>query len=281
MLPQCSSGAGGAGAAVRVGSKNFGENIVVGELYAAALERANIAVQRHMNLGSTQIATAAMQRGDIDLYPEYTGTGLIDVLHLAPMRDANALFATIKSAYATRYKLTWLQPSPANDSQGLCVTQPVAQKYNVRTLSACAKIAPQLRFAAIPEFVSRADALPGLQKFYGGFRFKDVKTFDIGLQYDALTHGDADVATAFTTDSQIDTDHLVLLSDDRHFWPAYNIAPVVRNETLQAHPAIAQVLNKLSPLLTDKVLRSFNYQFNVKKTEAADIAKAFLAEHAG
>lgn len=279
VMPQCSSPAGAG--AVRVGSKNFGENIVVGELYAAALERANIAVQRHMNLGSTQIATAAMQRGDIDLYPEYTGTGLIDVLHLAPMRDANALFATIKSAYATRYKLTWLQASPANDSQGLCVTQSVAQKYNVRTLSACAKIAPQLRFAAIPEFVSRADALPGLQKFYGGFRFEDVKTFDIGLQYDALTHGDADVATAFTTDSQIDTDHLVLLADDRHFWPAYNIAPVVRNETLQAHPAIAQVLNKLSPLLTDAVLRNFNYQFNVKKTEAADIAKAFLAEHAG
>ncbi len=279
VLPQCSGGA--ANGAIRVGSKNFGESIVVGELYAAALERAHLTVERHMNLGATQIATEALQRGDIDLYPEYTGTGLIDVLHLPPVRNARTLFATVAREYGSRYGMTWLPPSPANDSQGLCVTQAVAAKYNVRTLSQCAAAAPQLRFASIPEFVTRADALPGLQKFYGGFRFKDVRTFEIGLQYDALTHGDADVATAFTTDSQIGTEHLVLLRDDRAFWPAYNIAPVVRNQALKAHPAIASVLNAISPLLTDAVVRDFNYQFNVKKADPADIAKQFLAEHAG
>ena len=281
VLPQCSGGTQGPQSAVRVGSKNFGEDIVVGEIYAAALERAKIPVERRMNLGSTQIAMAAMQRGDIDLYPEYTGTGLIDVLHRPPVRDAKALFAQIKSAYASQYQMTWLPPSPANDSQGLCVSAQVAQRYNVRTLSACANVAPQLRFAAIPEFVSRADALPGLQKFYGGFHFKDVKTFDIGLQYDALARGDADVATAFTTDSQIDTDKLVLLRDDRHFWPAYNIAPLVRDVALKAQPQIASVLDAISTLLTDAALRDFNYQFNVKKADPADIAKAFLARHAG
>ncbi|MFN2448347.1 MAG: glycine betaine ABC transporter substrate-binding protein [Candidatus Baltobacteraceae bacterium] len=276
-LPQC--GGGRARNAVRVGSKNFGENIITGEIYAAALERAGVAVERHLNLGSTQIATAAMRRGDVDLYPEYTGTGLIDVLHLPPVRDPRALFAQIKRQYAQRYAMTWLPPSPANDSQGLCVTQAVAAKYGVRTLSQCARAAPQLRFAAIPEFVSRADALPGLQTFYGGFHFKAVRTFDIGLQYDALARGDADVATAFTTDSQIDTGRLVLLRDDRKFWPAYNIAPLVRNAALQAHPQIAAVLNRVSPLLTDAAMRGFNFQFNVKKADPADIAKAFLAEH--
>ena len=116
-----------------------------------------------MNWGSTQIAMAAMQRGDIDLYPEYTGTGLIDVLHLAPMRDAKALYGRVRTQYQQRFAMTWLQPSPVNDSQGLCITRAVAQKYDLRTLSDCAKAAPQLRLAAVPEFVARADALPGLQ----------------------------------------------------------------------------------------------------------------------
>jgi osmoprotectant transport system substrate-binding protein len=276
LLPQCR---GGAANAVRVGSKNFGEDIIVAEVYAAALERAGIPVQRHMNLGSTQIATAAMQRGDIDLYPEYTGTGLIDVLHLPPMRNAGALFAAVKRQYETRYGLTWLTPSPANDSQGLAVTTAAAQKYSVRTLSQCAAAAPQLRLAAIPEFVTRADALPGLQRYYGGFKFKGVRTYEIGLQYDALQRGDADVATAFTTDSQIATDGLVLLEDDKHFWPAYNVAPVVRQSALRAHPQIAGVLNRISPSITDSVLRRFNYAFNVQKAEPADIAAQFVKEH--
>jgi osmoprotectant transport system substrate-binding protein len=276
VLPQCT---GGNANAVRVGSKNFGEDIIVAEVYAAALERAGIPVQRHMNLGSTQIATAAMQRGDIDLYPEYTGTGLIDVLRLPPMRDAHALFETVKAAYQKQYGLVWLTPSPANDSQGLAVTKATARKYNIRTLSQCAAAAPQLRLAAIPEFVTRADALPGLQRFYGGFKFKGVRTYEIGLQYDALQRGDADVATAFTTDSQIATDRLVLLQDDKHFWPAYNIAPVVRAGALRTHPKIETVLNRISPPITDDVLRRFNYAFNVQKAEPADIAAGFIKEH--
>jgi osmoprotectant transport system substrate-binding protein len=278
VLPQCSGGA--AAGAVRVGSKNFGENIIVAEVYAAALEAAKIPVERRMNLGSTQIAMAAMQRGDIDLYPEYTGTGLIDVLHMPPMSDAHKLYAAISSAYRTRYHLAWLAPSPANDSQGLAVTKAVAQRYGVHTLSQCAKAAPHLRLAAIPEFVTRADALPGLQKFYGGFKFANVRTYEIGLQYDALEHGDADVATAFTTDSQIDTGALVLLEDDRHFWPPYNIAPVARESALKAHSQIADVLDRIAPLLTDKALRRFNYAFNVQKAEPAEIAQRFLKEHA-
>jgi osmoprotectant transport system substrate-binding protein len=276
VLPKCS---GAAGDAVRVASKNFGENIIVAEIYAAALERAGIRVQRHMNLGSTQIATEALTRGDIDLYPEYTGTGLIDVLHLPPMRDAGKLFATVRAAYAKNYGLTWLTPSPVNDSQGLAVTQTVAKRFNVRTLSQCSVAAPKLRLAAIPEFVTRADALPGLRKFYGGFAFKDVRTFAIGLQYDALARGDADVATAFTTDSQIDTDRLVVLADDKRFWPPYNIAPVVRDQALRAHPQIAQILDKISPKLTDAAVRRFNYAFNVKKADPADIAQQFVKEH--
>ncbi len=277
VMPNC--GAKSGASAIRVGSKNFGEDITIGEIYAAALERAGMPVERHMNLGSTQIATAAMQRGDIDLYPEYTGTALIDVLHLPPMHDAAKLFATVKSQYERAYALTWLRPSPVNDSQALACTQAVAKRYRLRTLSDCAKAAPQLRLAAIPEFVARADALPGLQKFYGGFRFKDVKTFEIGLQYDALLHGVADVATAFTTDAQIASDDLLVLRDDKGFWPPYNVAPVVRMAALRAHPRISAVLDKIAPLLTDDAVRRLNLQVNVQHADPAQAAHAFLQEH--
>ncbi|HET9096627.1 MAG TPA: glycine betaine ABC transporter substrate-binding protein [Candidatus Baltobacteraceae bacterium] len=276
VLPDCGGKGGGATGAIRVASKNFGENIIVGEIYAAALERAGFTVERHMNLGSTQIAMAAMERGDIDLYPEYTGTGLIDVLHLQPIRDAKLLYERVRMQYQQRYGMTWLSPSPANDSQGLCTTHAAAQKYGIRTLSDCAKAAPQLRLAAVPEFVARADALPGLQKFYGGFKFKDVKTYDIGLQYDALKRGSADVATAFTTDAQIAADDLLLLDDDRRFWPAYNIAPVVRDAVLQAHPKTAGVLNALAPRITTHDLTAMNYLYTVRKEDAAAIAHTFV-----
>ncbi|HEV3153923.1 MAG TPA: glycine betaine ABC transporter substrate-binding protein [Candidatus Baltobacteraceae bacterium] len=272
-MPACSRSSAGS---IRVGSKNFSEDITVAEIYAAALERAHIPVERHMDIGSTQIALAAMQRGDIDLYPEYTGTGLIDVLHLPPMHDASALYSTVKSAFERRFGITWLAPSPANDSQGLATTRSIAQKYGLKTLSQCARLASQLRFASVPEFVVRADALPGLQKFYGGFKFKDTRMYAIGLQYAALERGEADVATAFTTDSQIASDDLVLLQDDRHFWPPYNIAPVVREAALRAHPQIAGILNHIAPRLTDDAVRKLNLQVNVQKLDPADAAAQFL-----
>ena len=264
---------------VRVGSKNFSENITIAEIYAGALERAGIRVERRMNLGSTQIATAAMRRGDIDLYPEYTGTALIDVLHHAPMHDPRALFATVDRAYQSDFGLRWLTPSPVNDSQGLAMTRGRAAQAKVATLSQCAAAASALRLASVPEFVKRADALPGLQHFYGGFRFAQVRTFDIGLQYSALVRGDADVATAFTTDAQIAADNLIVLRDDRHFWPPYNVAPVVRIAALKAHPAIESVLSRVSPLLTDDAVRALNVQVDVQKMDPADAAAAFLREH--
>ncbi len=273
VLPQC-----GKSDAIRVGSKNFSENITVAEIYAAALEIAGFKVERHMNLGSTQIAMAAIERGDIQLYPEYTGTALIDVLHMPPMRDPKKTFDTVKSNYEKRFGLTILAPSPGNDSQGLAVTRNVAQKFNMRTLSQCARAAPQLRLAAVPEFVARADALPGLQKYYGGFKFRSVRTFDIGLQYEALVHGGADVATAFTTDAQITANDLVVLEDDRRFWPPYNIVAVIRVDALQLRRGgkIRATLKRISSSLTDTALRRLNVEVDLKKRDPAEVASEFL-----
>lgn len=264
--------------AVRVGSKNFTESFVIAEIYAQALEAAGMHVERLFNLGSTQIAIAAMERGNIDCYPEYTGTALIDVLHLPPLSNPRQAYDVVSREFERRYALVWLEPSPMNDSQALATTRAISAKRNLKTLSQCARQSPQLRLATIQEFLARPDGLPGLQRFYGGFQFAAVRTYDIALKYRALLEGKADVATAFSTDGTIATSDLVLLDDDRHFWPAYNIAPVVRKATLEKRPEIAEVLNRVSVAITDRVAREMNAAVEGAQQDPVDVASAFLAK---
>lgn len=271
------SGCAFRGSSVRVGSKNFTESFVIAEIYAQALERAGLRVERLFNLGSTQIAIAAMQRGNIDCYPEYTGTALIDVLHLQPIPDAARAYAVVARLFKERYGIVWLKPAPMNDSQGLATTQAVARRERLATLSDVALAAPRLRFATIQEFLARPDGLPGLQRFYGGFHFADVRTYDIALKYRALLDGKADVSSAFTTDGAIATDSLVVLRDDRHFWSAYNVAPVVRGGALAARPEIAHILNAVSPRITDRVAQRMNAAVERDQQDPADVAAEFLA----
>ena len=271
-LARCGSG----GPAIRVGSKNFTESIVIAEIYSRALENAGLKVERHLNLGSTAIAMAAIERGDIDLYPEYTGTGLLEVLHLPPMSDPKKIYDTVAAAYAKQYHLTWLPPSPMNDSQALATTKAISKAHNLTTLSELSKAAPQFRLATIQEFLARADGLQGLQKFYGGFDFKSVRTYDITLKYQALKEGAADIASAFSTDGAISTDDLVVLRDDRNFWPAYNVAPVVRQDALAREPRIATVLDGVSPAITDRAAARMNAAVEGGKQDPSDVADAFL-----
>ncbi|HEY1656645.1 MAG TPA: glycine betaine ABC transporter substrate-binding protein [Candidatus Tumulicola sp.] len=271
-LAACGSRAG----IVRVGSKNFTESFVIAEIYAQALERAGLRVDRRFNLGSTQIALAAIERGDIDLYPEYTGTALIDVLHLAPIENPHALYATVAAEFRRRYDLVWLKPSPMNDSQALATTAAIARREQIRTLSDLAPKAAHLRLATIQEFLSRPDGLPGLQRVYGGFRFADVRTYDIALKYQALLTGKADVSSAFTTDGAIASDDLVVLRDDRHLWPPYNVAPVARRQTLIAQPRIERVLDDLAPAITDRAAQRMNAAVESGHQDPADVAAAFL-----
>ncbi|HMF27627.1 MAG TPA: glycine betaine ABC transporter substrate-binding protein [Candidatus Cybelea sp.] len=264
--------------AVRVGSKNFTESFVIAEIYAQSLEAAGMPVERLFNLGSTQIAMAAMRRGNIDLYPEYTGTALIDVLHLPPIANSRVAFEVVARAFRQRYDIIWLNPSPMNDSQALATTRAVAARYGVATLSDCARLAPRLRLATIQEFLARPDGLPGLKRFYGGFQFREIRTYDIALKYRALLQGAAEVSSAFSTDGAIATYDLVVLRDDRHFWSAYNVAPVVRARALAARPKLADVLNAVSPRITDRAAQMMNAKVEHDQADPADVAAAFLRQ---
>jgi osmoprotectant transport system substrate-binding protein len=265
---------------IRVGSKSFTEELVLGELYAQSLEHAGFAVSRQFDLGTTDIAMAALRRGAIDLYPEYTGTALLNVLHLPPDADAQRSYATVKRLYAQQFDLVWLAPAPLNDTQALATTSAVAAKYGLRTLSDLAPKASQLRLGTVPEFLTRADGLPGLQQRYGGFRFKATRVIDNGLKYDALEHGDVDIVVAFSTEGQLKADALVVLRDDRHLFPAYHAAPVVRASVLATKPGIADALNRTSSLLTDSVMQDCNLAVDgPKKREPFDVAREVLAKN--
>jgi osmoprotectant transport system substrate-binding protein len=262
---------------VAVGSKNFAEELLLGEMYVRLLEHARMPVDAKLNLGGTNIAMASLMRGEIDLYPEYTGTALLTQLKLAPLRNREVVYQTVKRDYQQRYRLTWLDPAPMNDTQALATTAQTSQRLALTTLSQCARLAPQLRLGAVPEFTDRADGLPGLQKAYGGFHFASVKLIDIGLKYQALLQGEVDVVVAFGTDGQIDADHLIVLDDDKHFFPPYQVAPVVRLDTLARFPAIPGALNPLAPHLTDATMRKLNWRVDGKHEEPADVAAEFLA----
>jgi osmoprotectant transport system substrate-binding protein len=168
-----------------------------------------------------------------------------------------------------------------NDSQALATTREIAAAQHLATLSDVATAAPHLRLSTIQEFLARPDGLPGLQARYGGFRFREVRTYDIALKYRALLENKADVASAFTTDGAIESDRLVILRDDRHLWSAYNVAPLLRKATLQARPAIARVLNGVSPAITDRAARSMNAAVENSEADPADVAAAFLKSLGG
>jgi osmoprotectant transport system substrate-binding protein len=272
---------GGSKGTVIIGSKNFTEEYIVADMYAQLLQQAGFNVVTKLNLGGTPVAQAAILKGDIELYPEYTSTALLTVLNDQPMQDPTQIYNTVKSQYEQKYKLTWLDPSPFNDTQALAMTQAGSQKYGVTTYSELATKAPQLVMGGPAEFQTRSDGLPGLQKAYGGFQFKNYVQLGTGsLRYQALLNGQIDVAVAFSTDGEIQGDKLVLLKDDKNFYPVYNIAPVVRMDTLQKYPDIATVLNKLAPYLTTPIMSGLNWQVDgPQKMDPAVVAKNFLTQN--
>jgi osmoprotectant transport system substrate-binding protein len=271
---------GNRGDAIKVGSKNFTEELVLGELYAQSLEHAGLAVARKFDLGTTDIALAALKRGEIDLYPEYTGTALLNVLHLPPDSDPKRAYATVKAAFAKQYQLDWLDPAPFNDTQAIATTREVAGHYALGSLSDLAAKAGELRLGTVPEFLKRADGLPGLQRRYGGFKFKSVRTLDNGLKYGALMNGDVDVVVAFSTEGQLKADSLIVLEDDKHLFPAYQAAPVVRHAALVAKPGIRGALNTVSALLDTDLMQNLNLQVEGPlKRDPADVARDFLKQH--
>jgi osmoprotectant transport system substrate-binding protein len=282
ILIACAGGGGGTGgnanAPIKVGSKDFTEQFILGEMYSQVLQKAGYKVESKLNLGGTPVAQAALESGEIDLYPEYTGTGLLTVLKLPSISDPQAVYKKVSQGYKEKYDLVWLEPAPMNNTQALAMTQASSQKFGVKTISDLATKASQLTMIGPPEFEVREDGLPGIKKKYGNFQLKEYKAVDPGLRYKALVDGEADVAVAFGTDGEISAFNLVVLEDDKKLFPPYQVAPVVRQKTLTADPGVADALNNLSQKLTNEVMQQLNYEVSGKQREPADVAKEFLTK---
>ena len=259
---------------IRVGSKDFTENLVVGEIYSLALENAGYKVERVPNIASSVIHTSLVN-DEIDLYPEYTGTGLLSILKLKLNTDPQEVYNTVKLEYEKQFKLVWLDYSTANDGQGLVIRTEIANKLKIKTISDLQVSANEIRFASQGEFDQREDGIPALEKVYGKFDFKSSKIYDNGLKYQVLSNDEADVAPAYTTEGQLVKEEFILLEDDKKVWPPYNLAPVVKKSILDANPDISNILNKISASLDTSKITALNAEVDVDKKEYEEVAKGY------
>jgi osmoprotectant transport system substrate-binding protein len=274
---------GGGGPTITVGSKNFTEQFILGELYAQTLEANGFTANRSLNLGSEQIADQALQDGEIDFYPEYTGTALVNLLGYEGENPPTPedTYEEARSRYADRDPAdTMLQYANFNNNYGIFVRRDVADEYGLETLDDLADAAPNLTFATFSEFQDRDDGYPNMIENYPGLEdFKDTVTAnDLGLRYQGVENGEADVGVGFLTDGQLTSPELVTLTDEKSIWPYYYPAPVVRDDVLEENPEIEDILNSVTETLTVDNIREMNGRVDTGGEDPEDVAKDFLQQ---
>ncbi len=267
---------GKSGSRIAVGSKDFTEQAIVGEILAQAIEaKTGAQVVRRFDLGGN-LAHEALLAGEIDLYAEYTGTGLLAILKEAPIADPEQVYRRVKDEYAKRFKLDWTEPLGFNNTFAILVRADDARKFNLKTVSDAAKVSNQWRAGFGQDFMSRADGYPGFSKAYG-FHFEATREMDLSLTYRALAEKQVDLIAGNSTDGLIARYGLFQLEDDRHYFPPYDAVPVVRQAALEKYPALREVLKQLGGILSVDEMRQLNFAVDGEKRQAKDVAREFLA----
>jgi osmoprotectant transport system permease protein len=261
-----------------VGSKNFSEQLILGNMLADIIEnKTDLEVERKLNLGGTQVAFSAVNNGDIDVYVEYTGTGLVNILNQIPGGSPDEVYDSVQKEFNAKYGIKWLEPLGFNNTYALAVRPDTAKQYGLKTISDLAKVSDELIMGPTIEFPNREDGLIGLEKTYN-MQFKDVKAIDGGLRYTALDNHKSDVIDAFSTDGLIEEFGLTVLEDDKSFFPPYYAVPIIKEETIKEHPELEEALNSLAGILTDDKMRKLNFKVDSLKEAPAKVAKEFLQE---
>ncbi len=277
LMAGLSAGCGQSQDKVVIGSKNFTENVILGEIFAQLIRaKTDLKVEYKENLGGTMVCFEALKKGELDIYPEYTGTGLTAHLKMDVINDAAKVYDIVKREFDKRFDIQWLKPLGFNNTYAVAIKEDLGQQYDLHKVSQLAPLAKQLTFGAEHEFFDRQDGYDGMVRTYGlKFKGEPVK-MDTSLKYQAIAEGKMDVTDAFSTDGQLIKYKLRVLEDDRHFFPPYYAAPIVRNKTLQKHPELKKVLNELAGKISDDQMQKMNYQAESEKKPIKDIAKAFL-----
>jgi len=262
---------------VVVASKNFTEQFILADIIIELLRaKTHLHVVSQLDLGTTAICQEAMKNGDIDIYPEYTGTAYLTVLHRQYQRmEPDVLYHEVKQAYQQHYHITWLKPFGFENTQALAMRSQEAKRLHIASISQLVGKATMLTMGAPPEFVVRPDAMPGLKKAYR-LHFHTIRAMDPGLMYKAIHEKHVDVIMAFSTDGRILAYHLTTLKDDKHFFPPYFAAALVRDSVLQAHPHVKTVLNELAGTINFAIMQRLNYQVDLAHQTPAQVAHNFL-----
>ena len=268
----CSSGSH----AIRVGSKNFTEQVVLGEIIAQQIEnRLHVPVERSLNLGGTLLAHQALINGQIDLYPEYTGTALTSVLKDPIQTDSAAVREWVRSEYARRFQVEWLDPLGIDNGFAMVVRN--SEKAQTLSAAAVQLADPGWKLGVGYEFEQRSDGLEALKKTYG-LRFATLKTMDLGLLYSALQNGQVNMIAANATDGLLSKGAFKVLTDDKHAFPPYEVGIAVRQAALRATPALRDALAQLSGKFTNGKMQQLNYQVDVRHESVTKVAQDFLAQ---
>ena len=260
-----------------VGSKNFTEQLVLGELIAQQIEnKTHLPVERKFYLAGTYICQQAILGGRIDIYPEYTGTALTAILKQAPEKDPARVLDQVRSQYASRFHLSVGAPFGFNDTFAIEIRGDDARKLGLKTISQSAAFTPQWRAGFGYEFMERPDGFKGLAATYG-LRFKEPpRIMDLGLLARALKERQIDMAAGNTTDGLIPALDLFVLDDDKHYFPPYEAVPIIRQEAIQHHPEIAAALQQLAGRISEDDMRRMNYAVDGQHQDAQQVVKEFL-----
>jgi glycine betaine/choline ABC-type transport system substrate-binding protein/ABC-type proline/glycine betaine transport system permease subunit len=266
---------------ITIGSKNFTEEFILGEIYAQSLKAAGYKIKKQLNLGSEQIALKALKSGSVDAYPEYTGTALTSFFKVKNEdvpKDAQQAYQMTKDEFA-KLGFTAMTPTPFTDSNGFAMTQEGAAKAgNVTKLSDLKAKASTLTLAGPPECAQRLDCKLGLEQVYG-LKFKDFKSVDLAKRHEVLKNGQADVSLVFTTDGQIKADNLVLLKDDKSLFPPYNASLIAKTSKVDgAGPDFQKTVDAVTSGLTTEVMQELNSRVDLDKETPARVASEYLKE---
>jgi osmoprotectant transport system substrate-binding protein len=269
-----------SGTTITVGSKNFTEQKVLGEIYAQAFEAAGYTVEKQLNLGDEKTALKALEGGDIDAYPEYTGTALLSFFGVQAdklPKDEGAAYEQAREGFAEK-NLTAFEPTPFTSSNEVAVTKETAEENNLTTISDLEPVAGEFTMYGSPECRQRLDCLLGLQEVYG-LEFDRFVPVDIALRHEVLTKGQADVSIVFTTDPQIQREEFVLLEDDKGMFPPYNSTLVMRNEIAeQGGSALEEIVAMVNEGLTDEAMQELNARVDLDKKTPEEVAGEYLSE---
>lgn len=266
----------GSGGTIVIASKNFTENEVLSQMMADLVKAdTNLTVKTELDLGGTLVAFKALQTGKIQVYPDYTGTGYMEILKKPKPGTEQGMYNYVQQQYQKKWGIEWLKPFGLNDTYALAVTDALAAKDHINSISDLVKYAPNLVAGIDAECQNRPDCLPGLEKDYG-LHFKSIKTMDHSLVEEAMATGKIQVTDVYTTDGGLLKYHLKVLQDNKNFFPAYYAAPLLRMDFAKQHPKVVTVLNKLAGKISSSEMEKLDYQVDISKKTVQQVAKDFL-----